>query len=331
MKHDLLIKIKKALRILLLVVVAFALFFVILVIYFATRPDSVSSTRTGGMPAVSAEMPARLRSGFINAEKAISSITPVSILADNDGFNPALDASVNGIVEKKVTQNGYLSLVVGEVRGSINELSKVASGLGGRVDFVRYSNERDRSDKNAEVVFRVPSVNFGQAMTEAKAIAVDVTSENIETNDVTTQYIDMLAKMKNLKAVEAQYQVILQKAVKISDVLTITEQLSQVREQIDRLQGEMNYLSREVDMASISVYLTSEPEIGGVIWHPMSTIEKAIKGFLLVFYGLLDAVIFSILLLIPIFVLCAVIIGLLLWACAVAGKYVYKKIRKFIG
>ena len=141
----------------------------------------------------------------------------------------------------------------------------------------------------------------------------------------------MQAAMKNLKAVEVQYQVILQKAVKISDILTITEQLSQVREQIDRLQGEMNYLSREVDMASVSVYLTSESEVGGVIWHPMSTIEKAIKGFLLVFYGLLDAVIFSVLLLIPIFVLCVGIIGLLLWSCIAAGKYVYKKIRKSIG
>lgn len=212
------------------------------------------------------------------------------------------------IIERKLMQDGNLSLVVAKVEDSVDSLSGVASKFGGRIDSVNYQDTEKSDKKRATVILRVPAANFANAMTETKALAIKVTSENISTRDVTEQFVDMQARLKTLKSTEEQYLEIMKKAVKIDDILNISQYLSNVRTQIEQIQGQMNYLSRQVDMSIITIYLTSEPEInpGGVIWNPATTAKDAMRSFVEFFYAFANAVIRLVLFWLPLLILIGV-------------------------
>ena len=95
-------------------------------------------------------------------------------------------------------QDGSLSLAVDRVEESVGTLTGIAQNLGGRVDDVQYFNTEEADKKTAVITLRVPAVNFDAAMTQAKKIALKVQSEEISTRDVTEQFIDMQARLKNL-------------------------------------------------------------------------------------------------------------------------------------
>jgi hypothetical protein len=191
------------------------------------------------------------------------------------------------------------------VEKSVEALSEVAVNLGGRVDSVDYQNVEGYDKKRATVVLRVPAANFAEAMKQAKALALNVTSENKSTRDVTEQFVDMQARLKTLKATEEQYLQVMQKAQKIDDILTVERYLSDVRTQIEQLQGQMNYLSRQVDMSIITIILSSEPEInpGSVVWNPGTIAKDSMRDFVRMFYSFIDAVIRLVLFYLPMLII----------------------------
>ncbi|MCK9352401.1 MAG: DUF4349 domain-containing protein [Candidatus Paceibacterota bacterium] len=246
--------------------------------------------------------------GYISEEVMMPSFVPPTPASEPIADTDTAGGSALGdpvIVERKLMQDGNLSLVVSKVEKGVDTLSKVAVKFGGRVDSVSYQNADWNEKKMATVVLRVPAANFESAMSEIKSGARKVTSENISTRDVTEQFVDMQARLKTLKTTEEQYLEIMKKAVKIEDILSISRYLSDVRTQIEQLQGQMNYLSRQVDMSIITVYLTSEPEVdpGNVLWNPKTTALDAMRDFMQTIFLWGNIIIRSVLYYLPILIL----------------------------
>jgi len=74
----------------------------------------------------------------------------------------------------------------------------------------------------------------------------------------------------------------MKRAVNINDVLQVQKRLGDVRGQIEQLQGQLNYLSRQIDMSTISVSMTSEAdiEVFGIRWQPLFIIKQALRNML---------------------------------------------------
>lgn len=319
MNPEILYKLKKVLRVLFLVVVGLVLFFVAAAIYLfmgptggmksnslltsGQRDGGFGFSMSGGVNIVPPDMPAGL-----NEESIINSITDTVV--PEQAPTPTVPAS-----ERKLIQNGALSLVVDRVEDEITKLAEIADKLGGRVDSVGLYNSGDVGKKRATVVIRVPAVNFSAGMEQIKSTARKVETENISTEDITEKFIDMQARLKNLRAEENQYLDIMQKAVKIDDVLKVSQRLYLVRQQIEQLQGQMNYLSRQVDMSVITVDLSSEPDIDtmNVVWSPSTTVKEATQGLISGLYTFLKIVIYLAIYLLPIVILWVSVVILVTW------------------
>lgn len=201
-----------------------------------------------------------------------------------DAYAPAVERSVRtdtGVVispDRKVIQNASLSIVVNKAREAVEQIKSVAKKWNG---FVEYANIYETGDNRTagSITIRVPSKHLDDALREVKETAIKVTHENVNAQDVTKQFVDLEARLRNFKAQEEQYLLILKRAEKISDILSVTQSLSSVRENIERLQTEMNYLSAQIEMASISVKLTAEADVKifGVVWNPMQEIKRALN------------------------------------------------------
>ena len=98
----------------------------------------------------------------------------------------------------------------------------------------------------------------------------------LQSEDVTRQYVDQQARLRNLHAQEIQYLSILTQARTVKDTLDVSEKLNGVRV-IEQQQAEFETLSRQVETVAISVSLHSEVQarVFGVPWRPSYELKIA--------------------------------------------------------
>ena len=131
------------------------------------------------------------------------------------------------------------------------------------------------------ISIRIPDERFDQALAELRELAVRVKSENTSSQDVTQEYTDLQARLNNAEATEKQYLALLEKATDVQDILSIYQSLSQVRQEIEQIKGQMQYLERTSSMSLISVYLepqaTAKPLVGAG-WSALEALKSAVRG-----------------------------------------------------
>ncbi|MBC7641447.1 MAG: DUF4349 domain-containing protein [Flavobacterium sp.] len=92
------------------------------------------------------------------------------------------------------------------------------------------------------VVVRVPSQNFDIFLNEICSGIAYFDRKEISSKDVTEQYIDIDARLKAKKILEARYSELLKKANKVSEMIEIEPQLATIREEIDAKEGQLRYM-----------------------------------------------------------------------------------------
>lgn len=217
----------------------------------------------------------------------VSGLSVVAGLADSLG---SLDQPVEAATDRKIIRNASLSLIVNDVSESTQKITSVASAAGG---FIEKATQTNTAGHSASITVRVPAQKLDQVMAEVKRLAASVENESVEVRDVTREYIDVDAHLRNAKAEEAQYLLILKRAVTIKDTLDVTEKLSDVRGRIEQLQGEMNYLSSQIEMSTLEISLRSEAEatVAGIHWRPLRQAKIAVSEMLSGLADWADAVI----------------------------------------
>lgn len=217
------------------------------------------------------------------------------------------------ISDRKVVRNGYLDLLVQNSEETSQKIQTLAADMGGFVQEAKIY-EVDENTKNGTVTIKVPADNFEEAMAAIKEFGLKVQSENSTAQDVTEQYIDLEAQLKNYQLEEQQYQDVLKKAQKVDDILQVHAQLARVRGDIERIQGQLKYLSRQVDMSSISVSLTAESEVTvlGIRWRPLYEMKLALRSMLESLTSFVDMVI-SLVIYLPVIILWVLLLGFVSW------------------
>lgn len=175
---------------------------------------------------------------------------------------------------RKIVRNGSLDLLVSDVGQAAAKVRAVADRLGG---FVEKSSQTSLGGHSAVITLRVPAGSLDRAISEIEGAALNVDRENIEARDVTRDYVDLDARLRNLQAEEQRYLEILKRAMTVKDTLDGTEKISEVRGQIEQLQGEMKYLTAQIDMSSleISLHADAEAAVLGVRWQPLRQAKVA--------------------------------------------------------
>jgi hypothetical protein len=109
---------------------------------------------------------------------------------------------------------------------------------------------------------RVPQPQFFAALERLEAVG-EVQGRNVGSQDMSEQFIDLEARLKSAQRQEQSLLSLLQKAVNVTEVLTIERELNRIRGEIERLQGQLNFLQRRVELATISISLLPPKEDGG--------------------------------------------------------------------
>ena len=152
----------------------------------------------------------------------------------------------------KIVYKAELELRVTSCAETLKKIEALSAAESG---FVESSSLEETS---AQVTLRVPSARLDAVRGKLRDLAIRVRQDGLTAADVSKQYIDREAGLRNLRAQEQQFLDIMKKARTVADVLAVTKELSRVRGEIEREDAEFRRLKGQIDMAQIDVHLTSE-------------------------------------------------------------------------
>ncbi len=167
---------------------------------------------------------------------------------------PAASAAPDGQVAQSdllVIKTGTLALQVKSIDDSLSAAGAKISALGGYVSGSQ--RQGDGETAVASVTYRIPAARWDDALTALRALGQKVLSEQTQTDEVTGQVLDLGARIVNLQATERALQAIMDKAIKISDVLDVQAQLTDVRGQIEQLETEKTHLEGQAAYGTLNV------------------------------------------------------------------------------
>lgn len=160
------------------------------------------------------------------------------------------------VKERLTVEESYLSMVVKDVRKSVEEVTQKVVAKGGYL--VSSNISQPQEAPFATVVFRLPNPELRPTLEEIRKLGVKVTSENLVGWDVTDQYVDLEARLATLEKTKAKYEAILNQAQKVEDIMSVQTQLTYLQDQIDSFKGRQDYLKKTAENSKLVVYLSSD-------------------------------------------------------------------------
>jgi len=255
--------------------------------------------------------------GMMYRDEVGSTIAPMPPVP-GDGGAPAGNA--------EIIKTASLTLLVDDVDVAATGIEAVRTTYGGQHGNASFNDYT--SSRTGNVTIWVPSERFDDALAAIKKLALQVKNENVSVSDVSAQFVDLEARLKVQRATETQYVELLKRSGKISEVLEVSRELANTRTQIEQLEGQMNYLSRQVALSSISVSLIQEVSPGEVKneWRPLTVVKTAAKNTLSDLTNLIDMILVLAVSL-PVFLLRLGFFGLLAWGIWRVGRFALAKVR----
>jgi len=245
----------------------------------------------------------------IMVEKAARA--PMPAVAEEIYYGDMGEGALSSVGEERmIVRTGDMSLVVEDVTEAIDEIAQLAVQLDGYVVSSWISGEEQ--EMRGSISIRVSDERFEEALAGLRNMAVRVDSESTNSRDVTEEYIDLEARLRNAEAVEGQYLALLDKAKDVEDILRIYDSLSRVRGEIEQIKARMQYLERTSSMSLITIRL--EPEVSAkplvpVGWNIAEVFKSVIRG-VVSFGQVLVTILIWLLILTPIW---GTVLGIFLW------------------
>ncbi len=194
-----------------------------------------------------------------------------------------------------IVKTAHLSIEVkrGGFDDAFDRASLVAGTYGG---FVESSSSQGVKSKSGSLTIRVPAASFEDAMHDLRAIGT-VQRQSITGRDVTAQFVDIDARLRNYEAQENVLLRLLSKATTIEGTLRVQRTLSDVQLHIEELTGERRVLSNRAELSTIQVELFeagAQPPVNTettVVQKPAlgEAVDRAVAVFLGLVYGIVVA------------------------------------------
>jgi hypothetical protein len=236
-----------------------------------------------------------------------------------DGAPPANPQPASGVGggqiaavdDAKIIRTGSMSIEVSDVGAATRTARDAIVGLGGYVGASNTSN--DGEQPSAEITYRIPAAKWESALDLLRGLnglTTKVVTEHTEAVEVTSQVIDLEARIANLRASETALQGIAEKATKISDVLEVQAQLTQTRGEIETLTAQLKDLNDRAGYATLTVQFNVPVlavEVAQKGWDPASVVDEAAASMVSVLQGLATVAIWFVIVWLPILLIVGVV------------------------
>ena len=175
----------------------------------------------------------------------------------------------------RIVFTGSLSLQVTDLDATLGAGRAIVGRLGGYIGASRVTSDGERSV--ASISYRIPAARWEEALAALRELGT-VVGEATDAAEVTTQIVDLEARIRNLRATETALQGIAEQATRVEDILTIERRLTEVRGQIEQLDAQRTDLEDRAAYGTLTV--TFGREVVAVVeaargWNPGQEVDRA--------------------------------------------------------
>ena len=240
-----------------------------------------------------------------------ASAAPAQPFGDTSGSGGGQDPNNAAFRDDaKIVRTGTLSLQVDDLASAVRAARDAIRGLNGYVAGSRQTNDGENSV--AEVTYRIPSDRWDEGLDALRKVAKKELGEETNSVEVTGQLIDLEARIANLRASEKAFQAIAAKATKISDILEVQNQLTNVRGQIEQLDAERSHLSDQASYGTLNV--TYGIEVAAVTqaakgWNAGQEVDRATASLVDVLQAVTTAGIWFAIVWLPILLMIGILVA----------------------
>jgi hypothetical protein len=183
----------------------------------------------------------------------------------NVSLNDSAKTEQVAATDRKIIRNADLTIEVASPTETQSKVVSIAEAHGG---FVVNSEAKQRDNGDAthrtldiKLVVRIPENQFGAVLDKVRGLASNRNEEKVTGQDVTEEFIDLDARIKTQRALEAQFLQIMKQAGKIEDALEVQRQIAEVRTEIEKLEGRKRFLENRSSLATITVNILAPKPI----------------------------------------------------------------------
>ena len=215
--------------------------------------------------------------------------------------------------QRKIVGTANIDLVVSDTDETVAAVTQMVAKAGGYVadtNFYRTSFG-EKTALQGNMTLRVPAQSLDGMVGQLADLAVEVTSQSLTRDDVTDQYTDLSARLRNLEATEAELLELLSEVrakpgAKPEDILAVHRNIMEIRGQIEQVKGRMVMLDNLTALSTI--HLSLSPDTGALPiveakWRPDATVSNALRALVSSLQTLGDAAIWLTIYVLPVFLL----------------------------
>jgi hypothetical protein len=253
--------------------------------------------------------------GFADAGAGRAAAEPAPAATVPAGQPPVLGEFQLTAVGPKIIKTASITLEIkdGTFETRAQDVTLVAARHGGFVASSRTSGEKRLS---GTVVLRIPASQFEVALGELKALG-KVKAEQISGEDVTAQFVDLEARLRNWEAQEEVLLKLMTRSTSIADSLKVQQALQDVQLAIEEIRGQLRVLGDQTDLSTITLSM-AEKAPGPVTPKKANPFVRAWRAAVDGTVAVFTAVIIGLGYLVPVFLIVAAV-GL--------GWLVYRRAR----
>lgn len=190
----------------------------------------------------------------------------------------------------KIVRTGTMELQVADLQAALTAARTKVAALGGYIGAEKSAAGSDQPV--ASITYRIPVARWDEAIDSLHGLALNVVAEDSQAIEVTSQLVDLGARIRNLQASETALQAIAASATRISDVLDVQARLSDVRGQIEQLTAQQASLQDQVAYGTMTV--TYGLQVAAVSeaarnWNPGAQVDGATASLVGILQALASA------------------------------------------
>lgn len=233
----------------------------------------------------------------------------------------------NLVDDAKIVRTGTIELQVKDVPKATQVAREGIRAMGGYIGASQTGTLGDLPV--ATITYRIPVDRWEDALDLLRGLAGQTTkvlSEQTQAVEVTGAVVDLEARIRNLRASETALQDIAAKATRVSDVLEVQAQLTNVRGEIEQLNGQLKELTDRAAFATLTANFGTPVvavDVAAKGWEPAKVVDEATASLVNILQALTTAGIWFVIVWVPILVVLGVIgliAGLILRRIGVIGR-----------
>jgi len=219
-----------------------------------------------------------------------------AVFSDGESMTVALDVAEG----RRVVRQASLELHAGDTRATYERVIDLVESVGG---FLANANVYPTSGQDEQpqisMTVRIPADRLNAIMSAIEDSVDEVVSETQGASDVTAEYVDLEARLTNLKALEVELRALLEEVRKQENadpekLLRVFDQISDTRGQIEQIQGQINYLSDLTALATLEIGISQTPSTVPIVndpWRPAEVAKDAVRQLVDGLQGVADTAI----------------------------------------